>query len=179
MIQKTECRANSYPYFYASGTGHTIEEIISPFSFLSSDMYKYRSFSPSHVKDVQFFPPATKMYFTDGTVITSVAQEGDEFDPITGMMMCIFEYIFKNKTYNNFFRRWIKKDKAEKDQKIREAAKNLEKEEAREKRIKKKAAKRLIKQMAKKEEEIEIRKEAYLRAMREFSEGGKECPNIE
>lgn len=178
MLQKVECRADLYPYFYAAN-GRTLEETISPFSFLSSDMHKYRSFSPSHVKDVQFYPPATKMYFNDGTVITSVAQEGDEFDPTMGMMMCIFEYIFKNKTYNNFFRRWIKNDKKKKDQMMREAAKVLEKEEAREKRIKKKAAKRLIKQMAKKEEEIEIRKEAYLRAMREFSEGGKECPNIE
>lgn len=136
----------------------------------------FSNFSPNMIENVKFYPPATKMFFKDGSVTTSVAHKEDKFDPSIGMMICIFKYIFKGNSYNNMFRRWIKKAKEEERKKIEEELKKIQKEETRERRAKKKAAKKLLKKIAKREEEIEIQKEAYLRAMKEISaEKEKKC----
>lgn len=126
-------------------------------------------FDPNEIVDVAFYPPATKMTFADGKVVVATAQEGDEFDPYIGMIVCICKYIFKGSSFNSVLRKWIKVDEERKLQKEKAEQEKLKKAEAREKKAKKKAAKRLLKQVAKKEEAIEIQKEAYLRAMRELS----------
>lgn len=127
----------------------------------------YRPFTPDRIKNVEFYPPATKVTFQDGVVITTTAQEGDEFDEYTGVMHCIMEYIFNGKKYNNMIRKWIKK--AETDKKAKEKAKKdaEERKKIREHQRKKKAAKKLLKKQAYIEQQIEIQKEAYLRAMEE------------
>ena len=127
----------------------------------------YRTFTPNKIKNVEFYPPATKVTFQDGVVITTTAQEGDEFDEYTGVMHCIIEYIFNGKKYNNMIRKWIKK--AETDKKAKEKAKKdaEERKKIREHQRKKKAAKKLLKKQAYIEQQIEIQKEAYLRAMEE------------
>lgn len=138
------------------------------FAFPWPKMY-YKMFCPEYIKDVQFYPPAVKMTFIDGTVITSVAQGDDEYNPEQGMIMCILQYIFGGKTYNNMFRKWIKKDE---ERKIAEEKKVLAEKEAKEIKARQEArgAKRKAIRAAKKREEtIEIQKEAYLRAMKEAS----------
>lgn len=129
----------------------------------------YRIFYPELIKNVEFYPPAVKMTFKDGTVTTSVAQGDDKYNPEQGMIMCILQYIFMGKTYNNMFRKWIKADEDRKlrDETIAEAVKEaneiIARQEAKkQKRKAKRAARR-------KEEAIEIQKEAYLRAMKEAS----------
>ena len=129
----------------------------------------YKWFTPEYIKDVQFYPPAVKMTFTDGTVTTSVAQGDDEYNPEQGMIMCILQYIFGDKTYNNMFRKWIKNDE---DRKAAEEKKALAEKEAKEIKAHQEAreAKRQAVRTAKRREEaIEIQKEAYLRAMKEAS----------
>ena len=129
----------------------------------------YRVFYPELIKNVEFYPPAVKMTFKDGTVTTSVAQGDDEYNPEQGMIMCILQYIFMGKTYNNMFRKWIKADEdrkaaAEKEALAEKEAKEITaRQEAKEKKRKAKRAAR------KREEAIEIQKEAYLRAMKETS----------
>ena len=83
--------------------------------------------------------------------------------------MCILQYIFMGKTYNNMFRKWIKADEDRKlrDETIAEAVKEAKeiaaRQEAKEQKRKAQRAAR------KREEAIEIQKEAYLRAMKEVS----------
>lgn len=129
----------------------------------------YKLFMPEKIKNVEFYPPAVKMTFTDGTVTTSVAQGDDEYNPEQGMIMCILQYIFMGKTYNNMFRKWIKADEDRKAAAEKEA---LAEKEAKEiaARQEAKEQKRKAKRVARrKEEAIEIQKEAYLRAMKEAS----------
>lgn len=132
-----------------------------------------RGFDPSMIKDVRIFDEvkngktiqAVKMFFTDGTTTVSTPQNGDTFDPEMGMIMCILQYIWEGKRYNNTFRKWIKKnEKAKKEaekveERKREARGEQEKRE-------KNAARR---KAAKREEAIEIQKEAYMRAMKEVA----------
>lgn len=127
----------------------------------------YRIFNPDDIKDVEFYPPATKITFRDGTVTTSVAQEGDEFNKEVGMMVCIMKYIFKGKRYNNMFRKWIKNaDKREADR-AKELEAQKEEKAIRERQVAKEAKRRADRAAKAKEREIEIQKEAYVRAMRE------------
>lgn len=129
----------------------------------------YHLFVPEKITNVEFYPPAVKMTFNDGTVTTSVAQGDDEYNPEQGMIMCILQYIFMGKTYNNMFRKWIKADEDRKAAIEKEA---LAEKEAKEitARQEAKEQKRKAKRAARKREEaIEIQKEAYLRAMKETS----------
>ena len=128
---------------------------------------KYKTFTPDKIKEVKFYPPATKVTFKDGTVITSTAQDGDEFDEYIGIMTCIMEYIFRGKTYNNMIRKWIKKAEAAEREKEKALKKAEEEKKVREHQKKKKIAKKLLKKQAYIEQQIEIQKEAYLRAMEE------------
>lgn len=120
------------------------------------------------IKKVEFYPPATKMTFIDGEVVTVVARHGDDFDEETGVMHCILKRLFKGTGYNTMIRSLIKDAhkreaaeflKKENEKKAKEAA-DKAKEEAR-----KKEQKRLARE---REEKIEIQKEAYIRAMKEM-----------
>ena len=141
------------------------------FSLICDELTKkaYKVFYPELIENVEFYPPAVKMTFTDGTVTTSVAQGDDKYNPEQGMIMCILQYIFMGKTYNNMFRKWIKADEdrkaaAEKEALAEKEAKEIAaRQEAKEQKRKAKRAAR------RREEAIEIQKEAYLRAMKEAS----------
>lgn len=126
-----------------------------------------KCFVPSDIKDVEFYPPATKMTFRDGTVTTSVAQEGDEFNKEVGMMVCIMKYIFKGKGYNNMFRKWIKNADRREAAKAQEIEKQKEEKAIKERQAAKEAKRRAARAERAREREIEIQKEAYVRAMRE------------
>lgn len=116
----------------------------------------------------EFYPPTTKMTFTDGTAVTATARHGDEFNEEYGIMHCLMKRFFNGSGYNTLIRRLIK------DTHKREAEEFLAKEEerkAKEAEIKaqEKAREKKQKRLAReREEQIEIQKEAYLRAMREY-----------
>lgn len=128
------------------------------------DMGKFKN----TIKKVEFYPPATKMTFTDGKVVTVVARHGDEFNEEAGVMHCIMKRLFDGTGYNGMIRSLIK------DTHKREAAeflKKQEEEEAKEAAVKAKeeARKKEQKRLAReREEKIEIQKEAYIRAMKEM-----------
>lgn len=129
-------------------------------------------FKPELVKDVVFYDgirngkkiQAVKMFFVDGTVTVSSPHNGDTFDPETGMIMCILQYIWGGKQYNNFFRKWIKVNQQRKE--TIEAEKAVKKA-AKEAQIKREAdaAKR---KAARREAQVEILAEAILRAAKEY-----------
>lgn len=68
---------------------------------------------------VMFQPPATIIFWTDGTKTVVKTQNGDEFDPEKGMAMAIAKKFFGNKpSYFNRFKKhitkeWIKKEEEE------------------------------------------------------------------
>lgn len=127
------------------------------------NMPRNKSFSPDNIANVEFFPRVVKMTFTDGTVTTAVPQEGDEYDKKTGMIVCIMKYIWQEINYNTALNKWIKKseqaEQAKADKKAAKEREKLERQKAQEKAAAKKARMR--------EAQIEIQKEAYLRAMKE------------
>lgn len=127
-------------------------------------------FHPANITNVEFYPPAVKMTFMDGTVTTAVAQKGDEYSPETGMMVCIMKYIWKTQNFNNTFRKWIKNDAKRKAE--AEAAKE-EKQKEKERRARK-VAKAIARKERKRQEAIEIQKEAYIRATKEMNAGASE-----
>lgn len=133
---------------------------------LEYELKPQRIFTANKIASVEFFPPATKMTFVDGTVTTSVAQEGDEFNKEVGMMVCVMKYIFGDKSYNNMFRKWIKRDKQRKVEAENAAAEKRERAEIKKRQTEKEAKRRAKRAEQAKEREIEIQKEAYIRAMR-------------
>ena len=137
----------------------------------SNDLTFYRGylFVSNDVESVEFHPPATKMIFKDGTSVTAVAQDGDEYDKEIGMMVCILKRMFGGSGYNNLFRKWIKNDEKKKRD-IEKANKEAEekkivRERQRAKKIKKKAEKK----KAAEQRQAELQKQAFLEALKEWS----------
>lgn len=133
-------------------------------SMMSGKTGLRKRFAPSDVVNVEFYPPAVKMFFKDGTVTVATPHGDDEYDPEMGMTMCIFKYIWGDKSYNNFFRKWIKKDEEAKKAKseAEKAAKEAKELEARKKA--KNDARKKKRAEAKKEYEISVMAEAMRRA---------------
>ena len=121
--------------------------------------------------------------FTDGSVERATLNSCDTFDLEQGIAVCMFKKLFSSisdgngsSIYNKFVEYGIKsfksismlefKAETDKQRKIAEAKSKAEK--ARRKREKREAKKR--------EAEIEIQKEAYLRAMREFNDTSATIP---
>lgn len=62
------------------------------------------------IKNVIFNPPATIVYWADGTKTVVQAREGDKFDPEKGLAMAISKKALGNKgNYYNQFKKWTKK----------------------------------------------------------------------
>lgn len=121
----------------------------------------------SKIDRVEFYPPATKLILKDGTSYVSVAQEGDVFDKVSGVEQCLLQYAYGGKSYHGFIRNLIKQEENLRKEKERKLAEEKAAKEKHEKEIAEKRAKRAEKERKQREYEIEIRKEAYLRAMKE------------
>ena len=62
------------------------------------------------IKDVIFNPPATIVFWADGTKTVVKAQTEDSFDPEKGLAMAISKKALGNKyDYYNPFKKWVKK----------------------------------------------------------------------
>ena len=61
------------------------------------------------IKDVIFNPPATIVFWSDGTKTVVKCMEGDTFDKQTGLAMAICKRIFNDK-FHSEFKRWCNKD---------------------------------------------------------------------
>ena len=115
-----------------------------------------------------------KVTFKDGTFTKSICAENDIFDVDTGITICLLKKMLgKNghKVYNNMIR---DAHKLMNEQENKKVEKQMAKEEARKKQkaveMKKKA-----KKLKEKEEQIDIQKQAFVRAMQETGmvEGGR------
>lgn len=64
------------------------------------------------IKNVIFNPPATIVFWADGTKTVVQAREGDEFDPEKGLAMAISKKALGNQgNYYNQFKKWTEKCK--------------------------------------------------------------------
>lgn len=64
---------------------------------------------PHEIKDVIFNPPATIVYWKDGTKTVVKVQEGETFDPEKGLAMAFFKKMHGNTgNYNNVIHKWTK-----------------------------------------------------------------------
>ena len=64
------------------------------------------------IKNVIFNPPATIVFFEDGTKTVVKTQEGDTFDPEKGLAMAISKRMLGNDhKYYWTFKKWLKKAK--------------------------------------------------------------------
>lgn len=68
------------------------------------------------IKNVIFNDPATIVFWTDGTKTVVKCQDGDEFNPETGLAMAISKKALGNKgNYCNEFKKWLPETEIEKE----------------------------------------------------------------
>lgn len=87
-------------------------EIENRLSLDGVDLTRYvtrRNFNVEEIKNVIFNPPATIVFWADGTK-TVVQARGEEFDPEKGLAMAISKKALGNQgNYYNQFKKWTKK----------------------------------------------------------------------
>ena len=60
------------------------------------------------IRDVIFNNPATIIIWSDGTKTVVKCQQGDEYDPERGFLLCVAKKMFGNRGgYNDIMRQWM------------------------------------------------------------------------
>jgi hypothetical protein len=122
------------------------------------------------IKDVIVNNKIVKVIFWDGTSETATCAPEDNFDLEMGITICIMKHIYGGSgAYSKAIRKAADIYYAKEEKKNAEIAKKKEEKEARKRKLEK-HKKRLAK---KREKQIEIQKEAYVRAMRELAKEDK------
>jgi hypothetical protein len=101
---------------YTSGV--EFEGFIKPEPWSYTDRMKHPT-----IKNVIFNPPATIVFWTDGTKTVVKCQDGDEFDPEKGIAMAYIKKANGDKgNYNEIFKPWVEKyyEEREKTEKCKE-----------------------------------------------------------
>ena len=66
---------------------------------------------PINIIDVIYNNPATIVMWSDGTKTVVKCQNGDTYNPETGLAMCIIKKMFGNdSSYNDIFKKWLPKN---------------------------------------------------------------------
>ena len=112
-IQSDWCRVGTsftdYTVFSGRGNGKTK---------YFSDWLRYAMTSDARfaIKQVIFNPPATIIFWADGSKTVVKCQDGDQFVPETGIAMCFMKKAMDNKAnFNNIFKKHIKNEEIAKD----------------------------------------------------------------
>lgn len=117
--------------------------------------------------------------FCDGTSEKAVVSEGDSFDLEQGISICITKKLLSMRCPNgsNLYNKIVKKalNTYKKQLRDKEKADQEQKEEIdkRKRKREKREQKRINREAKEREKQIEIQKEAYLRAMREYNDGAE------
>lgn len=116
-----------------------------------------------------------KITFGNGDVQKSICSEDDVFNLEYGITICLFKELLKlmgshneSRDYNNMVRDVLKQCEKQELAQLEEEAKKAQIEYRRAKRAEKKKRRAERKAAAERERQIEIQKEAYLRAMQEY-----------
>jgi hypothetical protein len=73
------------------------------------DKKNERKFKPLYcpeIKNVMFNPPATIVWFEDGSKTTAVAGHGDKYDKEVGLATCMLKRVLGNQTYREIMDKW-------------------------------------------------------------------------
>ena len=73
------------------------------------DKKNERKFKPLYcpkIKDVMFNPPATIVWFEDGSKTTAVAGHGDKYDKEVGLATCMLKRVLGNQSYREIMDKW-------------------------------------------------------------------------
>lgn len=130
------------------------------------------------IKDVSIIVPnkVVEVTFADGTKEKLVCREPDVFSLETGISVCISKKIMGGSSaYNNAIKHGVKvyKEKLKREAAVKAEQDLIEKKRAKrlaykERRTAKRAEEERMRREKEREEQIEIQKEAYLRAMKEI-----------
>lgn len=139
---------------------------------LRATFYKdgYKTTSKELIPDIKdvivYNEQVVAVEFADGTTEKAVLHPDDKFSIEQGISICITKKLVGGSAiYNKLIERALKVKKANDDAKEQEAAD----EYARKERAKKWAAKKAARNAKKREDYINLHKEAYLRALAEFN----------
>ena len=92
---------SSYPGARVEFEGHMV---------YGAPIYKNTNVKRPTIKNVIFNPPATIVFWTDGTKTVVKCQDGDEFDPEKGIAMAYIKKVNSDKgNYNEIFKPWVEK----------------------------------------------------------------------
>lgn len=158
---------------YRELCGAELAGILAPFEIQVSSSIK--SINLNLIKKVEFYPPATKLILKDGREYVSVAQEGDEFDKLQGVKECLLKFLFNGNSYYPLVRSLVRESQEEEAKEAKKLADEKAAKEAQIKKEKENREKRIAREKAQREYEIEVQKEAYLRAMKEFNKEESDC----
>lgn len=163
-VKKPEVAADTKTILFVNGKRLEVKSYENGF-------YKTKRDLMPDIKDVKQLKNVVMVTFADGTTTKAVASKGDTFSLEQGISICITKKLLGNdgsNIYNKLIDRALKvKQQNEEAEKQAE-----EKKEAAKKKIAKAVAKSEKRKNRKREEAIELQKEAYIRAMKEIN-GGK------
>ncbi len=156
-----------------------IEDIIIPWYMVQEYIYEIEKIEKRrremNIVDVSIIVPnkVVEVTFADGTKEKSVCREPDVFSLETGISVCISKKIMGGSSaYNNMVKSGVKvyKEKLKREAAVKAEQDLIEKKRAKrlackERRLTKRAEEERIRREKEREEQIEIQKEAYLRAM--------------
>lgn len=167
MVEYTEKDFRVAMSCLSDGKIRISDKINSDTYVLQTNMQKYSNVRTCSVKDVNIVVPGkvVEVTFMDGTKEKSVCRESDIFSLETGISICISKKIMGGSSaYNNAVKHGIRiyNDKKNKEKRIKEEQERIKRK--REKRIAYKKRRDDKRAAAEMERQIEIQKEAYLRA---------------
>lgn len=67
---------------------------------------KFKPLYCPEIKDVMFNPPATIVWFEDGSKTTAVAGHGDKYDKEVGLSVCMLKRVLGNQRYREIMDKW-------------------------------------------------------------------------
>ena len=89
----------------------TYEQVKAVYETTITLSNREKLFDKEHIKDVIFNNPATIVLWKDGTKTVVKCQDGDVYNPETGLAMCIIKKMCGNKgNYNDVFNEWLPKE---------------------------------------------------------------------
>jgi len=177
---------------FKNGEGFKVEEIdmseIKTVDMITADANYYAKLNGEVVYDVMpkiidvevINDCVVNVYFADGTMEKAVTCEGDTFALDDGIAICVAKKLLSMRTGNystgsSLFNKIVRHGVRFYETKMTELDKKAEAEAAHTAKIAKlmakKKAKRERREAMERERQIEIQKEAYLRAMREYNAG--------
>lgn len=113
---KTSMSSNSV---YVDGVAYIPITDIPPYSFYREEQWRKTIMSLKvsdnipGIKKVIYNPPATIIFWEDGTKTVVKCQDDDVYDKERGFMMALMKKLYGGPRFNDVLRKWVWEDKTE------------------------------------------------------------------